>query len=417
MNYFKTLSCILSSSVFFFVIYLFPNTIKSNTVEPETRSMPSKNLSRLSFYFFRTKFNPVREEMRHLENLQPEEIVFRLFDVDIDNKGKKATVISPLQIDNQAAKFLNKLEKTKISGLVFITNRSIMKTAPDDISALAVNILKKVDIILNNHRIEIRELQIDCDWNTSTREKYFMLLEQIQTVLKKRNIPLSATIRLHQIKFREKTGIPPVAKGILMFYNMDDPGKWETKNSVLDINIAKQYTERLGEYPLPLDLALPLYSQTVIFSDGHITGLIAGNITDQLKDTDCYENISPGRFRAKKMCLLRNNHGTKKEISAGSLLRFENTGSDELLASLNLVLSQRNHIRKIYIYDYHQALYTQNKTNVLDHLKNKQPLAKQDANALEKKSQLFLNKQNLEILYQLSEIYRTYCSDPGFSCK
>ncbi len=78
--------------------------------------------------------------------------------------------------------------------------------------------------------IKCRALQIDCDWTTKTAPKYFYFLQQIREKLDAHEdggtfaslAMLSATIRLHQVKYPEKSGMPPVDKGVLMFYNMGE---------------------------------------------------------------------------------------------------------------------------------------------------------------------------------------------------
>ncbi|MEZ4901823.1 MAG: hypothetical protein R2822_08725 [Spirosomataceae bacterium] len=50
-----------------------------------------------------------------------------------------------------------------------------------------------------------KEVQIDCDWTVATKAKYFRLLQQISALLPP-SVILSATIRLHQIKFYRTTG-------------------------------------------------------------------------------------------------------------------------------------------------------------------------------------------------------------------
>jgi hypothetical protein len=70
---------------------------------------------------------------------------------------------------------------------------------------------------------------------------------------------------LHQVKYPAITGVPPVAKGTLMFYNMGDFNASESDNSILNLTQAAKYVTSLEDYPLQLDIALPLYSWAVIF--------------------------------------------------------------------------------------------------------------------------------------------------------
>ena len=45
---------------------------------------------------------------------------------------------------------------------------------------------------------------------------------------------MSATIRLHQVKYRADTGVPPVDRGMLMAYNLLPPDQAGERSSILD---------------------------------------------------------------------------------------------------------------------------------------------------------------------------------------
>jgi hypothetical protein len=84
---------------------------------------------------------------------------------------------------------------------------------------------------------------------------------------------LSATIRLHQIKYADKTGVPPVDKGLLMFYNMSDVKNMATKNSILDNKEGAKYVRSRQKYSLPLDFALPIFEWSVAFQKNQFAGI------------------------------------------------------------------------------------------------------------------------------------------------
>ena len=135
--------------------------------------------------------------------------------------------------------------------VVYITNETMQNVDFSLISSAIIQGLKNY---------EFKELQIDCDWSNSTQSNYFKLLEDLKTKLNK---TLSATIRLHQIKYYTKTGVPNVDYGVLMYYNMSNITDINTKNSILDNDIAKKYHYNFENYKLKLKLALPLYSQAI----------------------------------------------------------------------------------------------------------------------------------------------------------
>jgi hypothetical protein len=167
---------------------------------------------------------------------------------------------------------------------VFITNDTLKKLSPNAVTDLARKISGKIRRIGDqNNLAKFTEIQIDCDWTDSTRQKYFVLLQQLKKEWGDAKICISATIRLHQIKYCQRTGVPPVDRGVLMFYNMGDVTDFDTQNSILDLDIAKQYTGTLHEYPLGLDLALPLFSWGVVFQDKRFIGLASDFHLSEMK--------------------------------------------------------------------------------------------------------------------------------------
>ena len=130
---------------------------------------------------------------------------------------------------------------------------------------------------------EYREIQVDCDWTDGTRERYFEFLKLLK---QKSGKQISSTIRLHQVKYYKRTGVPPVDHGILMYYNMSDFKDIETKNYILDLELAKQYHYNFDTYPLALNLALPLYSQATIIRFGKVVGFMEG-----VREKDLDENF------------------------------------------------------------------------------------------------------------------------------
>ena len=95
------------------------------------------------------------------------------------------------------------------------------------------------------------------------------MLKELKAASKKK---IEVTIRLHQIKYASKTGVPPADSGMLMYYNMSDFTSIDTKNYILDIDVAKRYHYNFDTYPLALDLALPLYTQATIIRFSKVVG-------------------------------------------------------------------------------------------------------------------------------------------------
>ncbi len=210
---------------------------------------------------------------------------------------------------------------------------TIFQTKPNDIFVPVVYItndtMKNVDYSIISNQIirnlkatnlSFEELQIDCDWSSSTQSNYFKLLEDLKVKLNK---TLSATIRLHQIKYYVKTGIPPVDYGVLMYYNMSDISDINTKNSILDNDIAKKYHYNFDSYKLKLKLALPLYSQAIQFRENKALDIFEGaekKIFDEnfkALDNNKYEVINSTYFKGRY-------------VYKGDIFRFEDSEKEDI---------------------------------------------------------------------------------------
>lgn len=208
-----------------------------------------------------------------------------------------------------------------------------------EVDSLADRLVRKARDIIENAPVGIRiqEWQLDCDWSSSTRESFFRFAARIREKLKTENTRLSATIRLHQIKYADKTGIPPVDRGMLMFYNMDNVRDPDTQNSILDLDVAAQYLSGFDRYPLPLDLALPTFSWAVWQRDDKTIGLLYPFDASTLEDTSRVKKLSDQQFE-----LLKSTYLDGRFIYAGDVLRLEVAKPEQLLEAMDML---QNHLR------------------------------------------------------------------------
>lgn len=199
--------------------------------------------------------------------------------------------------------------------VVYITNETIQNV---DFSLISNAIIQG----LKNY--EFKELQIDCDWSNKTQSNYFKLLEDLKTKLNK---TLSATIRLHQIKYYTKTGVPNVDYGVLMYYNMSNITDINTKNSILDNDIAKKYHYNFENYKLKLKLALPLYSQAIQFRENKALSIFEGV---EKNDFDAnFIEISPNLYK-----VLNSTYFKGRYIYKDDVFRFEDVKKEDLKIAL-----------------------------------------------------------------------------------
>lgn len=241
-----------------------------------------------------------------------------------ENSFEEQNINEKLYIKVLDVNFSTKLEllKTNIKEtpknfipVIYITNETMKNV---DYSLLSKAILET----LKNYKFD--EIQIDCDWSLSTRSNYFNLLEDLKEKLNK---TISATIRLHQIKYYTKTGIPPVDYGVLMYYNMSSIGDFNTKNSILDNEIAKKYHYNFDVYPLKLKLALPLYSQAIQFREEKAISLFEG--VEEKDFNNDFEKLENNRYK-----VLNSQYFKGRYIYKDDIFRLENSNEQDIKIAL-----------------------------------------------------------------------------------
>ncbi|MBK8088373.1 MAG: hypothetical protein IPK31_10730 [Chitinophagaceae bacterium] len=214
------------------------------------------------------------------------------------------------------------------------------------------------------------EFQLDCDWTVSTKNNYFLLVKEVKRLIRADHLSfadsalLSATIRLHQVKYRSKSGIPEIDKGLLMCYNMGNLKNPATKNSILDTEELKKYLNGLNSYPLPLDIALPLFSWTVYFSNNTYKGIVSNISKDEL--TAAAGQWKDNLFTFSKDTVLKNIPFQKNDQ-----LRLEESTKNELLQTANYVagkLSSKNKTPVVLFYHLDELILNKHPQHELETL-------------------------------------------------
>jgi hypothetical protein len=226
---------------------------------------------------------------------------------------------------------------------IFITNSSLLHLSPGEVDALASRLLKKIEDVLLGLKLPndllIQELQLDCDWSAQTKDKYFALLKSLRKQSKYFK-SLSATIRLHQIKFPDVTGVPPVDRGVLMFYNMGKVNEYDETNSILDLATAEKYLVDMKDYPLDLDLALPLFGWAAQFRGEKLLNLISPIDWATLEVSGCCRLKEGQRNRYE---VVQGTYLGGVYVYEGDELRLEVVSGKLLEQTLAMVLPKMAH--------------------------------------------------------------------------
>ncbi len=276
-----------------------------------------------SFYFWKQGGHINTQERRWLDSLQVGRIYMRVFDIDIDTGKPTAVSETKLSIDSSL----------EVVPVVFITERTLRRITDSQIDSLAAYIANRLFLLASE--IKFNTFQVDCDWTGSSKLAYFRLL----SVLKRRigaNISLTATIRLHQWARPSETGVPPVDAGVLMCYNTGQSTDWEDTNAILSVHQIKAYVKQAPKYPLPLAVALPVFSWARIWRDGLLIHLVHGATATEIRQQPIlFVEKTPQLFESSS-----NQYWHGHYLYRGDLIRID-TVSAVLLQSVAEILSTK----------------------------------------------------------------------------
>ncbi|PTR01391.1 hypothetical protein C8P68_101625 [Mucilaginibacter yixingensis] len=269
----------------------------------------------ISFYYWKTSYALNKDQQQLLAQTAGQRLYLRLFDIRWDAVQRR---IRP----NAVIRIHSSLKSVKVTPVIFITNATFLHTELKDVDSLAFKTNRLVSQLSDSAHISYQKVQFDCDWTDDTREKYFAYLQAFRHYSGRQ---LEATIRLHQVKYRERTGIPPVNRGVLMFYNMGQLSALSNSNSIYNEQDAARYLNRLNTFPLPLDVALPLFSWAIHSRAGHIMQIYPQITRQDLSDLQRFKPDGE-HFRAiisffMKGVYVRENDIFKLEETDAQLLK------------------------------------------------------------------------------------------------
>jgi hypothetical protein len=214
-------------------------------------------------YYWKSGENHLTYELdTALAHFDVSKFYVKLFEVQLD------TVLGPVPASINDLSAYDLRNRTRHNGdaqpcevvpVIFLRNE-VLKYPGLDVGDLAQKMIHFVHQKLNSEdypELRSKEIQVDCDWTESTAATYHQLILAMKNNFKGK---ISITLRLYPYKFRERMGIPPADRAVLMCYNLMAPSQSGTKNSILDVQLLHDYVDGVEQYPLPLDLVFPIYS-------------------------------------------------------------------------------------------------------------------------------------------------------------
>ena len=202
------------------------------------------------------------------------------------------------QLDSLSSQISKRINQISESYFSLSAERYASKIANDDYEKQTSTDKKLIDVtpIVAQRKLllqkNITDLLIDCDWSEKSRDNYFYLLKKIKANFP--NYKIETTIRLWQYKYLSKCGVPPVDSGLLMCYNMTNPEDRKTENSIGTSNDLKKYITH-DKYKLKLNIALPLYSWSLVFRGNQFKGIL-GNDVDIYSNNNVFKKSGDNKF-------------------------------------------------------------------------------------------------------------------------
>lgn len=285
------------------------------------------NRPQRAFYYWKTRWSAPPEILAQLKHNKINILYMRFFDVEWVARRAEAKPVSPLDISAPLPVGVD------IVPVVYFTNEVFLKISYAQIEDLADKVWKKVSQMSKNNRVTVAQLQLDCDWSDRSRRSYFHFTDLLRQKLNAVNIQVSATIRLHQIKYAQRTGIPPANRGMLMFYNFGRIRAESDHSSIFNERDAGRYAAYISKYKLPLDISLPIFSWGVHSRDRKVVGLINKVHAEDFVGIDGFLKIAANKIRVTKSFFYRGTY-----YSEGDLLLLEGTGPALTKQAANLAI-------------------------------------------------------------------------------
>lgn len=281
--------------------------------------LKSRSNSAHCAYYWKSWVSLSDKEKEFLKKHEINRVYLRFFDIRYYDYS--AGPVPDAEVGVYASDFP---EGTEIVPCVFITLEALEEMKGRELE-LAKKIYERIDAKCKNGNLTFNEIQLDCDWTEPTRDTFFGLCSEMKSLTEKYGKTLSSTIRLHQLSQQA----PDVDKGVLMMYNVGELKNPKETNSILRSDIVKKYLDNAPKYPLPLDVAYPVFSWGVVFN---------GTDFQRLTNLDTIPDAIPELKRLHdNVYALRSNVSDALELDYLQTIRYEQPSFSETMKTKALV--------------------------------------------------------------------------------
>jgi len=270
----------------------------------------------LCYYHWKSEFDPDSSDWKNHAQLGSSNLALHLFDLDWAASQSAPELKSRLRFKQSLP------DAIAITPVVYITQRFLKNCPVSQRAEIATGLVEAMEKVSGMQRSRWKAVQWDCDWTESTRDAYFDLLKHLKTEIP--NIQHSVTLRLHQLKYLVRSGIPPADRAVLMLYNVGEFRTYDAENSLYSRKAIAPYLRSIQRYPLPLDLALPLFSWGLHYRYGKVQGVFAEPELEAVQSDSLWFHRNSKLHVARKAFFCQGRY-----IMKGDVLKIEEAGLNE----------------------------------------------------------------------------------------
>lgn len=291
----------------------------------------------VSFYYWKTVYDPGPASLTRLRELDVQCLYLRFFEVTLNERNEP--------VPHATTRF-DERPHLPVAPVIYF-DLKVFSQPVADVDKLARNLVRRIMDMAAHHDLPLmRELHVDCDWTPSTRERFFEFTAALKKALPE-DWELVATLRLDQVKNFNHTGVPKgVDRGLVMAYNMGNLRQPGAHNSIIDPRIAAIYLKPDKPYPLPLDIALPLFRWVVVFNaQDEFAGLLR-DVPPELFDSFYCRN------EGQKIYTVIEPFNTLDgwRVQPGYRLRLEDSPKEDVLAVAKLLAQATPQSRRLIFF-------------------------------------------------------------------
>jgi hypothetical protein len=251
----------------------------------------------LGFFYWKTSLSLSLSEQELLRHTSAKRLFVKLADIGVNPVTQEVEPYSLLRVQDTTG-----WSGVEVVPSIFLTNEVFQVCSAAQLDSLATRLMTTIahlSLQFSPKQQQFTEILIDCDWTAGTQVRFFEWLNVLRRQLPTEK-KMSVTLRLHQYRYPNHTGVPPADRVMLMFYNTGDIEVLSAGNTIFDPADAQAYLQNGSSYPIPMDLALPVFQWALIYRDATLWKIWPDPTWAALADTALFKPLSERLFEVKQ---------------------------------------------------------------------------------------------------------------------